>query len=112
MRDRALGVGSFLFGLLVSFLGSPPDQATGEPHIAAVSHTVAGPEVCHTEPLPEPQPNSEPYAVIKMLEFATVAGDDIQLGHVACIWGEAQHVEALRETYIGTAPLLGAERVL
>lgn len=112
MRDRALIVCSFLIGFLISFLGWPPNKTSGElQDQTEVPHVLVGPEICR-EVVPEETAESRAAAVVRILESAVVEGDDIRLEHVACIWGEPELVERLRHVYLGSAPLLGNERVL
>lgn len=112
MRDRALIVCSFLIGMMISFLGWPPDKISGElQDETEVPHVLVGPKICR-ELMSERMDNPQAAAVVRVLETASVGNDEILLEHVACILGESELVDQLRHTYLGSAPILGNERVL
>lgn len=112
MRNRALIVCSFLIGFLISFLVWPPNKTSGELQDSTeVPHVLVGPNICR-DVLSERTDEPRAAAVVRVLEKAVVEGDDIRLEHVACISGEPELVERLRHVYLGSAPLLGNQRVL
>lgn len=95
------------FLILVSFLVFPTLLAFSA---GAGPSTAPSPESCVGWEAPPLSPGA--VAVVWLRPVSAVEGDTIFLGDVACIAGDEAVVAALRKVNVGSAPLVGNDRVM